>query len=217
MHMSDLCIVQYDDRDDLGDDLKKLTDHNKKVCDTMKNCTYMYSNDNMNLPPYWAKVKAVDNALSTNCKNVFWVDTDAAIRTFNSEELVNLLSEKSMVLSGDMPPWKSGKFNAGVWGVKNDDTGKRIIKDWMNTYDSKSWIQNPDKKWYCISDNQFCEWGGPKYEQGSFVEHIQSRYADDINTVKFTVLNNPKCKKNGETLVSHFAGHYKNRLNSCKL
>ena len=178
-------ILQYDNRD-LNDNYKDLLKINNKYCKKHK-YEYVFVNKNYDLPPWWIKVFIVNEYLESNkYKGILWLDTDACI--FNNKielDNYNIFSEeKSFFMAGDRKGWGTSLFNAGVFFVLNNETGKNIMKDWVNSYDKNLWFKDSknmyktDGKW-AVSD---------AYEQGSFCNNILSKYEKDIYKFDWTFL-----------------------------
>jgi len=212
--LNKVLVIQYDDRKNIPNNLDKLIKINKKIIYNDNTADYLFINKPSNeLPPYWNKVKLVKDLLETkNYKYVMWLDTDATIINLKEELLYfikNLIKNKDMLISNDMPPWTNDNFNAGVWVVKNTTKGKNIIDEWFKYYRKDLWnITNG--KWSCKN----CEWAKyPGYEQGVFQEKILNKYKNSIEQVSWKYLNNPYYKKNDKGMINHFANHYKNEIN----
>tara|TARA_Y100000389_G_scaffold153040_1_gene153173 strand:- start:15476 stop:20974 length:5499 start_codon:yes stop_codon:yes gene_type:complete len=178
-------ILQYDNRD-LNDDYKSLSKINSEYC-KKHNYEYIFMNEEFDLPPWWIKVFIVNKYLQTNkYKGVLWLDTDACI--FDDKiKLDNydiFSKEKSFFMSGDRKGWGTSIFNAGVFFVLNNETGKNIIKDWMSSYDKNVWYKD--------SDNNYktdCKWSHPPaYEQGCFINKIFPVYEKHIHKFDWTYL-----------------------------
>lgn len=214
-----VCVVQYDDRSDeaLGDQIR-LTSINQRMCESDNASYTLHRTSPHILPPYWQKVQLASDALrSGKCDEVLYLDTDAVMRQPPSK-LVAELDDKSFLMSGDMPPWKAS-FNAGVWAVRNNEAGNKIIKDWLNTYDPTHWSE-VDNVWKCETKkcNSFgcknvkCKWAGPEYEQGSMSTVIETNQ-DHFKKIEWERLQH-HC--NGEvgdnTLACHFAGQHKRAI-----
>jgi hypothetical protein len=212
--LNKVLVIQYDDRKNIPQNLNKLLKINNKLISEDKTADYLFINEPSNdLPPYWKKVKLVSELLETkNYKYVMWLDTDATIVNLKEELLnfiENLIKNKDMLISNDMPPWSNDNFNAGVWVVKNTTKGVEIMDEWLKYYRKDLWnITNG--KWSCKN----CIWAKyPGYEQGVFQEKIFNKYKNNIKQVNWKYLNNPYYKKNDKEVINHFANHYKNEIN----
>ena len=212
--LNKVLVVQYDDRKNIPPNLDKLLKINKKLILEDTTADYLFINEPSNdLPPYWKKVKLVKDLLKTkNYKYVMWLDTDATIINLHKKLLnfiENLIENKDMLISNDMPPWTSDNFNAGVWIVKNTNNGKKIMEEWLKNYRKDLWSKQGGK-WSCKN----CIWAKyPGYEQGVFQEKILNKYKNNIKQVNWKYLNNPYYKKNDKGIINHFANHYKNEIN----
>lgn len=206
---ADLCIVQHDDRSEEERDaeISALLHRNRRLCEQSSACHYFLS-DSGDMPPWWAKVRAVRDAMRDrpSCQFFYWIDSDATIRAKSLGDLAELFEdEKSIVISGDMPPWTS-PFCAGVWGIRNDADAKEMINDWLGLFPDTAWHKDEHNHWQCRVNGLKCVWAGEQYEQGSFITHLEPKYASRIQHVSFSVLNNPDCHVDDGALVSHFAG-----------
>jgi hypothetical protein len=212
--LNKVLVVQYDDRKNIPPNLDKLLKINKKLILEDTTADYLFINEPSNdLPPFWKKVQIIKEFLETkNYKYVMWLDTDATIINLHKKLLnfiENLIENKDMLISNDMPPWTSDNFNAGVWIVKNTNNGKKIMEEWLKNYRKDLWSKQGGK-WSCKN----CIWAKyPGYEQGVFQEQILNKYKNNIKQVNWKYLNNPYYKKNDKGIINHFANHYKNEIN----
>ena len=58
-----ICIIQYDDRKKLPENLQKLINFNKEYCKDKPYIDFIYMNYH-DISPYWMKVKLVKNKLN---------------------------------------------------------------------------------------------------------------------------------------------------------
>lgn len=202
-----ICVIQYDDRN-LSENINRLITLNKRYCEK-NNIEYIYLNEkNKTYCPYWMKVFLVKKHIP-NYDYVIWLDTDATIvNVKNIEKFIEKhIEDKDMLISGDMPPWTSSIFNAGVFITKNTVNCKNIFDYWSSFYDSKSW-KITNGKWNCVGID--CDWVGIKYEQGSFIKYIYPKFKNNIKVISWKLLNNPFYDKNKDAIF-HFAGSYKDK------
>lgn len=211
-----VCIVQFDTRAGKSKDIDDLCSLNNNICSKDVSCQYYFSNDTLGISPYWAKVKHVQHVLNnSNYEYVIWLDTDAIINLPKNLKLIdfikNYIDNKDMMVSGDMPPWEPGPFNAGVWVVKNNEKGKEIIKEWLDLYDHSLWKQDENGNWSCPNQT----WATcPGYEQGCF-NKIMDKYSDNIKLVSWKIINNPLSNQleiNQKGVIHHFAGEHKTKI-----
>jgi hypothetical protein len=138
---------------------------------------------------------------------VIWLDSDAFFTSFEKnkfDEFIEILETKSMILSGDMPPWEA-TFNAGSFIIKNDEIGKEIITKWIECYDRTKWSYNRHSgKWETPT-----EWAGDDYEQGAFIKYILNEYKDHIHKTEYYILNNVFPEYLDKSIIAHLAGYYK--------
>lgn len=220
-----ICIVQFDSRD-LGRRYSLYAANNEAVCHSSSvPCTYIFSNGNGTsfgtdvYPTYWGKVLAVQTAIhEADCGVAFWIDMDAVITSADVAKLELAMDGRAMLVSAD-PYWVvNTSFNAGVWGVRNNEDGRMLINLWTSLYNSSKWMKGVDitgaPQWTC-SDNplsegaESCVWAGADYEQGAFEQKILPMYGPasndhKITTVEWRVLNNIDCHADDTALVHHF-------------
>jgi len=217
--MLSLLILQLENRQ--IDPLQTFLQYNKKTTER-SNVKYVFIQDSkFHVPPYWQKVFELDNCMTDNpnIQYFMWLDSDAFLVNFTETKMLQFLEKYqyySVIITRDMPPWDYNEFNAGVFIVKNDDMGRRIMKDWKSKYNPKNWTYT-NSKWTTSS-----QWAGVDYEQGSFVEYILTnpKYANHIIQLPYYVLNNNDCDSDNidETIAVHLAGKFKSDakvLNSC--
>ena len=195
-------IIQYDNR--------KLSTIDKEFCERNKNYAnghnydYIFVKDGYDAyPPYWAKVAVMRDHLS-KYDGVFWIDTDAVITDFANRRIEELTdTSKAFIMSPDPPMWDA-QFNAGVWGVRNNDVGRAIMSDWMAIYDTiaDQWKQD-GTKWTSTGP-----WAGDSYEQGAFSKHILPKYNSNIAQLDWNVFQDIRPETPG-AFALHFAGHQK--------
>jgi hypothetical protein len=116
-----------------------------------------------------------------------------------------------MLFAGDQPQWEA-YMCAGVFVVKNTRLAREFFDEWLAKYDPTAWnFDDVTKKWTCSG-----EWAGPKYEQGSACELVQSEKFSGAASGKSHVLklpwyqlNNHNYKRPNRGFAMHFAGIYK--------
>jgi hypothetical protein len=99
----------------------------------------------------------------------------------------------------------------GVFLVKNNDIGKKIINNWWEKYNHNKWTKK-NNKWETDG-----VWAGVDYEQGSFNEYIYPKFKKHIKILHSSVLSDID-SSNSNSFVSHYMGsrkkyidiHYKN-------
>jgi len=202
--------VQYDNRTDenLGDQMK-LVRQNQTICENVPQCTHQfYRHEAIQYPVYWQKVAIVTNLLFSNVYDyVLFFDTDAVIHR-HPGQIIDAFAEKSFLLSGDAPP-NPDNFCAGVWGVKNDEHGREMMRMWMDRYNMDNrWVRT-NNSWKCTD----CSWAGLQYEQGAF-KHVMEKKEDYIQRVHWSVLQFNRAEPCCQTLSCHFAGPAKKYINN---
>ncbi len=205
-----LCLVQYDDRfpDGMDSMLKKGIRLNQKRCSEQSPiCRHFFKTQTkVDLPPYWAKVRAVYEVMEEHpeCERVMWLDSDAIINSVHKAASV-ALDNKAFLVSNDIYPWnkKENNFNAGVWMVKNDTNGKMLMERWMSSYPEYKWKKS-NGAWKCDG----CAWADTSYEQGSFKQNLLAD--DQVKRIEWQQLQSPHPLGHPESIAFHFAGHHKN-------
>lgn len=194
-------LLQYDSRP-LSDMDKEGCRRNEAYCNKHGYTYRLIQSDDKELPPYWKKVKLVQDILQNeSCKGVFWVDTDAAVmnHSITLDELCP--TDRDMVFSPDSPIWALvSPFNAGVWLIRNTPEGKSIMKQWMDKYDPTQWTKNGDS-WTSLGI-----WAGSTYEQGAFSE-LLPRIQHMVHIVDWRVLQDVSVTP--KTFTLHFSNHQK--------
>jgi hypothetical protein len=193
-------IVQYDNRP-LDTDTKALVARNKSYCDK-HGYTHIFETKKYDLPPYWIKVKLVQETLmSRRFSGVLWLDSDAVVHDQEKrlDELV--VPNKSFYYCADAPVWDSA-FNAGVWLVLNDAMGNTIMESWMGAYDPTTWNEKGGK-WTSTG-----VWAGPTYEQGAFLEYIMPRYDQYMHKYPWSFFQSYEAVPTN--FAMHFAGEFSN-------
>jgi len=228
MNNKKICIVQFDNRKKLDESLETLMEINRTYCSKYDSCDYIRFYDDLQISPYWAKVKHVQNVMKDNKYDyIMWVDTDAAIdMDIDIIDYIDKNIENKSFLGSTDPPMlnihnvkipmykiinRYSDFNAGVWVVKNNEIGKKMIDEWIDLYDPSLW-ENKDKKWKCTNYGLPCIWAScPGYEQGCFIKYIIPKYEEHIKMINWDIINNPYFDDK-ENKVHHFAGPYKDKL-----
>jgi hypothetical protein len=209
--MPNLFVLQIEDRKD-NPFIQELLEQNRNQCIT-NGIQYQHMELGSHpVPPYWAKVFELEKIMLQNphVDYVMWIDSDAFLLNFSKSKLDKLLathSDSAMIITGDMPPWEQGEFNAGCFIIKNNEIGLKIIAAWRNCYNKYEWSFEGGNKWSTKS-----VWGGPAYEQGAFISKILTNdlYVPSIVQLPYTVLNNNSCSENTDsTIVTHLAGEHK--------
>jgi hypothetical protein len=210
-------ILQMEDR--TKPLLSLFMNHNRDICET-NNFEYVFMERSADhVPPYWGKIVELQRLLADPSRDyVMWLDSDAFLYKFDKARFTQFLdtnSAYSMIISGDMPPWQHGTFNAGSFIVKNDEAGRTIVDTWLSAYNPEKWTHS-NGKWTTSG-----VWAGREYEQGAFMSTILSnqQFAQHIQSVHYSVLNNNSCIHNTDnTLVVHLAGGHKtnkDNIESC--
>jgi hypothetical protein len=203
-------VVQYDNRP-LSDIDKTLIARNKHYC-SKYGYTHIFKNSGYDdLPPYWRKVKFVQDLLQSNkYKGIMWLDTDATV--FNMKISLDSIEDitkhfyKAINIGGNQI------FNAGVWIIRDTQKGRDIMNDWMALYNPNKW-KHTGNNWSTNDD-----WAGKEYEQGSFAYKIVPKYNKNIKTVKEPFFQGTNSSRN-DIFVLHFYNYHKDKrqdfINKC--
>lgn len=213
-------VVQYDNRP-LPPEYLVLQERTKRICTALGHDYYFFDGSSLpdDMPPYWQKVRAVQDILkTTDADAVMWLDTDATLvdeRAFNGL----LPGNAVFVLSSDTPRLAWGAcFCAGVWGVRNSAKGKELISKWLAEYEkvASSWskVQQNGKTVWKTSG----AWAGVTYEQGNFTERVWPLYAPFVQHLPWQEFQTGRDWNDGDDLprrTLHFAGK-EGRLELCR-
>jgi len=196
-------IAQFDNRP-LTAEYKVLQARNKEYC-RLHGYEYIFSTDDLDLPPYWTKVKMVQNLLRTGkYRGILWLDMDAVVH--------NLLLKLEDLIRADKCFYygrESGRvfFNAGVWLVTSGDEGQRLMDAWMGQYSPEEWHKSKTTgKWRTHGP-----WSGITYEQGSFTENVLPLFKDLTVCYPYYFMQGRNPERL-EAFVLHFMWHYKDLL-----
>ncbi len=163
-----IAIVQFETRND--DNLEVLMNRNRKYAQKHGYDYIARRKPYEGLPPYWAKVRLIQEVFRSDYDVVFMLDSDACIhdQTMKIEDVLKMFPGKCFLYSPDCPLMQA-IFNAGVVLVCRPH-GPQIVDDWMSLYNPSRWSFDEERdSWKCEGD-----WAGPDYEQGSF-EHNMIR------------------------------------------
>ena len=200
-------IVQYDNRE-ITENHKKFMEINKEYC-KKHNYSYKFFNyKDETLPVYWLKVKIVKELLNTDeYEGILWLDTDAVIK--NTDKTLDSFGDTNtaFIMSNDQYPMEHDDlnkypFNAGCWIVKNNNNGKLILSDWLNTYNPNSWKKNDKGN---LRTNT--SYGGDEYEQGMFVNKILPKYKDNILILPWYIFHAFDVSQNKDIFILHFCSN----------
>ena len=208
------CLVQSDDRTsgELGD-MERLMDRNKNMCARDGSCTYLRDPvDSTTVPSYWRKVHAVQKCLERNeCGACLYVDTDAVVNRRlwkpHGASIDDLLESKDFGMTCD---WGRDRFNAGVFAVRNNDTGRAIVDAWSKSRPaSGTWTRDAAGKWSCTDPRtgRACPFAGEHYEQGAFTKHVMPVFGDRVHEASPHKWNNENYST-CEGTIKHFLGDY---------
>ena len=197
-------IAQFDNRP-LKAEFKILQARNKEYC-RLHGYKYIFSDDDLGLPPYWTKVKMVQNLLKTGLyAGVLWLDIDAVVHNLliRLEDLV--LADKCFYYASD-PPGNWTHFNAGSWFVTAGVDGERIMDAWMGGYSPAEWRCGKTGKWRTDGP-----WAGITYEQGSFTKKVLPLFKEVTVHYPWFFLQGRNPERL-EAFVLHFMWHHKDMI-----
>jgi hypothetical protein len=228
-----VCLVQYDNRS--GKELNEkfpmgdLVAYTRHGCHKDKTCKYI---DNVgsraydDLPPWWAKVSAVRDAMrDESCEYVMWLDTDATTewKWSHAEIAKAVVKEKTIGIARD-PKAFGEDINAGVFVVRNNDSGQQFMDKWRQQFQSECWEKTPARDgngtspWNVNSKNTNCDtsWAGRSYEQGTLNSMYQSD-SDPFNIMPYCSMQqglssepeSKSCQGSDNVYTRHFAVHKK--------
>jgi hypothetical protein len=186
-------IVQYDDRPLSERDTNNIK-RNKEYSKRHGYDHIFLQGGHTDLPPYWRKVQAVKDAISSDkYRGVLWLDTDAYIHNNNIELGSIVENGRDIYKSGDTT---NNKFNAGVFLVMNTDVGKKIMNTWRSKYKPSTWKKKDDGKW--TTDSM---WSGVDYEQGSFEQEVLPHFSANIKDMPKEYFNS--LEEGPDTFIVH--------------
>lgn len=131
---------------------------------------------------YWCKIQFVlDELLSNNYDYVIWLDSDTIIKdsTIDIGDVLNRYSSDIFVGSDNIT--KSDLINAGIFIIKNSESGIEFLRDC---------IRNVKKT--CFNDNGTLKglWAATCYEQGQMNLLIADKYYDKTTVLPNDILLN---------------------------
>jgi hypothetical protein len=139
---------------------------------------------------YWWKVHKLKDLMNENPEAPFilWFDSDIFIFDFKKDPRKFMTPDLDFVGAHDPDDPKDTEdwFNAGVFCVRNSESGRALIDKWISLYDPSKWSRDDDGKW--VTEDR---WAGPNYEQGSFCEEIlqKTEFKNKIKILKSTIFN----------------------------
>lgn len=163
--------------------------------------------------PYWRKVFIADHLLTKHendagVKWVVWIDSDGWLH--DSCALARVLqrhsADASMLVSPDPPIWSS-PFCAAAFAVRNDDSGRALVREWKALYRPTTWhVDVRTNKWKTDG-----AWAGDNYEQGSFCRHLLHRR--QVAIVPWYVFCETDWERpHKKAAVIHLGGHLKDNF-----
>lgn len=195
-------MVQYDDRDlaTYNPALNTIRERNERLSTQHPKFTYSFYTKS-ELPPWWVKVQVVKDKLTEIPEGdyVLWLDTDACIDKY--DELHALVASSVMTIaSSSKPNWSCRIFNAGVWCIRNCDTGKAIMECWFDLFYPEFFRRDETGEWKWLH-----KYAGWSFEQGAFSLNVYDKFKEHINKVCWTWIQNRFPDIPEHTLVHHFS------------
>ena len=187
---------------------------NRIKCEDSAHCAYFHLSHPNTRPVYWENVFAVDDVMKSHprCDVVAFIDSDAVLTRDDANVFVARMGDKDFLGSNDPAGLLDRKpFNAGVWAVRNNESGRQIMHEWKESYRPERW-ESTEAGWEC---KEQCKWAGPSYEQGAF-EDVLQRHKEDVEMTSWTQLNNKLCGTPLSAFTSpdvcHFMGIFKSTI-----
>jgi hypothetical protein len=195
------CVISGDNR--TTKEILLLKNINKAYCKKNNYSFKFYKNTTDLYPPYWWKVYIVYKImLENNYKYIMWIDSDACFHNHNIK-IENLFDDQVIFIMAPDCYNVPSPFNAGIWIVKNNKKGKKLISDWLNMYDKTKWYIK-DNKWICMDST----WAGYYYEQGAFCKLMKNNsYKKNILKLPWEALQQHNVKPDNYAWTLHFAGN----------
>ena len=83
----------------------------------------------INRPPSWSKILAVQDALRRGCHWVFWMDPDSLVMNSEKriEDIVPGSGDADLIITRD-----PNGYNAGMWMVRNSNWTMQFLNDWWS-------------------------------------------------------------------------------------
>ena len=115
------------------------------------------------VPPYWAKIFLLADAIKLGYEYVMWIDSDAVVDHKKMDlkveeywfQVTDQMTKKDtnifMIYSPDPPVWNS-PFMAGVFVLKNTVLTKQFLQEWIDIWENQAknyWKQNKKGVWNC--------------------------------------------------------------------
>lgn len=207
-----LLVLQVEDRRDPLTD--RLMEHNQRVCAAHHGVRYVRRTQGWeDRPPYWRKVFALAELMAAHRHEVefaLWLDSDALFAQYDTMGPLDVPARWpgfAMWLSPDAPPRYGAPFCAGVFLLRNDRLGRRLVRTWRGMYRPDRWSRDDGGRWTCAGG-----FAGPDYEQGAFIDRIlrAPAWAPHLCVLPYHVFNAVDCAHlHGDTVTVHLAGAYK--------
>lgn len=120
-------------RRDFNDVLEATWDNKKRYAD--QNAYQLFNASNLidiQRPPSWSKILAVQSAFNANCDWVFWMDSDSLIMNSNIliENVLPTNPSADLIITKDVTG-----CNAGMWILRNSPWAHDFLNDWWSMTD----------------------------------------------------------------------------------
>jgi hypothetical protein len=149
-----------------------------------------YGETNPDMCHYWQKPFKLREIMNENPETeyILWFDSDIYVYDFRKDPIDYMTDDLDFVAAHDPDDPKDTEdwFNAGVFCVRNSESGRRLVDKWISLYDASKWSKDAEGKW--VTEDR---WAGPNYEQGAFCEQIlqKSEFKNKIKILPSTVFN----------------------------
>lgn len=174
---------------------------------------------NTELPPWWAKVAALQRHLE-DAEIVLFLDTDAVLASLGCgvvEVQALLEGGVELITAPDPDIWSGASgFNAGIIIIKSSPLMRQMVDFWMSLYNRTTWTRTaPHAVDHCPDEwSTTTRWAGPDFEQGSFVRSIlhNTTYAGVHRRLSWEVLQQYSSSiRSNVTFTYHLASFLKTR------
>jgi len=159
------------------------------------------------LPIYWKKVHWVNQVLEEGTADyVLWLDSDTIIPRprVPLSAIIAQDPEASIYIGRDWPHMPMHTYNAGVFLIRNSETGRRFIAECLEHITNHA---------ACLVDDKPVlkgAWAGACYEQGVMNQLLNGEFKPHLCHVRPPLISNCDSKKNNglaDCLIAHRFGN----------
>jgi len=196
-----ILIITYDNRPHIPYIIK----HNQNLEFYSKkwNLDYKFF-DKCDYNTYWCKIFMVlDELSSNNYDYVMWMDSDTYIFNtgINISDILNKYTSDIFIAMDNNPIYDI--TNAGVFIIKNSETGKQYLRDCINSF-------NPECK--KINGTLKGKWAATCYEQGIMNILIANNYQNFTTILTNDIIFNFNRCNNNVFIMHMYASSSNNRI-----